>query len=117
MELATIWTLVVMCLAIVGVYALHRWYVARLAEIAEHQRRCEVVQCMLLPHYTFSWAAALTHPWIRYDTKHGMFELHPEMRTWLVENCPKHRVMEDQDELFIAFHTEDDKFHFKMRWL
>lgn len=113
----TILGIALVLVAIGAVYGIHRWYAHRIEQNKLNRHAREIAQCYLLPHYQFSWNNMHKYPWIKWNMENQEFDIRSDVSEWLSENCPKSRIGKDQGDVFLAFHTKDDQFHFKMRWM
>jgi hypothetical protein len=102
---------------------------ARMREFDRRIRECDLLLLRVKPNFVFTIGniqhaqleqnAATQYEWLRFDGRHGMFEVHPDVIKWCDELTPGYKVETDDQrgEMILAFANENDKFHFKMRWL
>jgi hypothetical protein len=131
MMLVGILTGVILSVGFIGGAIGLKKYRARMQEFDRRIREYDLLLLRAKPNFIFSLgnisdtrgthisSPASQYEWIRYDLRHGLFEVHPDVIKWCDELAPGYVVENDEQsgEMILAFANENDRFHFKMRWL
>jgi hypothetical protein len=105
---------------VLGVYWLALAYQNRVNKIKYLEYTRELRNAIKNPHYRIVWDfrnKTSINQCINWNVNEQKIDLSQEVISWLDENCPEVRVMQDDYDLLIIFTNEEDKFHFKMRWM